>query len=154
MATPLQMPVDAEATTVGSVLGTLAFMSPEQARGETDALGPATDIYSLGAILYNILTGKTPLAAAGGSGQTKSEMLAHVRRGDFPRPKSINQNIASALQAISEKAMSHAPADRYKRGGPAGRRRRPLDGRRTRFRPGMNLGKLVFVARPNAIKLA
>src|SRR5205823_4931364 len=58
-ATPL---AGDDPTAVGSVLGTPAYMPPEQAEGRVDELGPASDIYSLGAILYAILTGKPPVS--------------------------------------------------------------------------------------------
>ncbi len=66
-------------TIAGSRVGTPSFMSPEQAAGHIDQLGPASDIYSLGATLYNILTGKPPFV---GSNLTKT--LARVVAGDFP----------------------------------------------------------------------
>ena len=68
-------------TLPGSALGTPAYMSPEQARGELDRLGPRSDVYSLGATLYCLLTGRPPF-----EGQDLGEVLRKVQRGDFPRP--------------------------------------------------------------------
>ena len=70
-------------TLPGSALGTPAYMSPEQARGELDRLGPRSDVYSLGATLYCLLTGRPPF-----EGEDLGEVLRKVQRGDFPRPGS------------------------------------------------------------------
>ncbi|HMP06441.1 MAG TPA: serine/threonine-protein kinase, partial [Lacipirellulaceae bacterium] len=83
---PLQ-PISADgstATQLGRVVGTPMYMSPEQAGGRIDQLGPATDVYSLGATLYQVLTGQAPFAAAG-----RDTVLIKVERGDFPRPRRI-----------------------------------------------------------------
>ena len=83
-------------------------MSPEQARGEVDNLGPAADIYSLGATLYYVLVGRAPF-----TDQDAPEILLNVERGEFPRPRHINPAIDRALDAICSKAMSLKPEDRY-----------------------------------------
>src|SRR5262249_38115896 len=71
-------------TRAGAVLGTPAYMSPEQAAGRLDELGPATDIYGLGATLYHLLTGQPPL-----SGSDTGAVLQKVLKGDFPRPGQV-----------------------------------------------------------------
>ncbi len=96
-------------TIEGQVVGTPGFMSPEQASGFVDALGPATDIYSLGAILYTILTGKTPFENA-----TKRDILAKILKGDFARPRALNAEIPAALEAICLQAMQTSPDSRYR----------------------------------------
>ena len=96
------------ATQPGGVSGTPAYMSPEQARGEVDRLGPATDIYSLSATLYCLLTGKAPVEE--GSPLT---VLDRVRRGEFPPPRAVRAGIPLALEAICLKAISFQPDDRY-----------------------------------------
>jgi serine/threonine-protein kinase len=93
----------------GSSLGTPAYMSPEQAAGKIDLLGPATDIYALGSTLYTILTGRPPI-----EGADLDEMLATVISGTFPRPREVNRTIPKPLEAICLKAMANDPADRYK----------------------------------------
>jgi len=95
-------------TIAGSRVGTPSFMSPEQAAGHIDRLGPASDIYSLGATLYNILTGKPPFV---GSDLTKT--LARVVKGDFPQPRSVKPSVPRALEGIVLKAMALEPGDRY-----------------------------------------
>jgi tetratricopeptide (TPR) repeat protein/tRNA A-37 threonylcarbamoyl transferase component Bud32 len=95
-------------TLPGSLLGTPAFMSPEQAEGRLDQLGPESDVYSLGATLYCLLTGKAPF----GDG-SQDQVLRQVRRGDFPAPRQVNPRVPVALEAICLKAMALGPADRY-----------------------------------------
>ena len=94
-------------TQVGRVVGTPTYMSPEQAAGRLDPLGPASDIYSLGATLYHLLAGQVPFSG------TEEEVLGNVQMGRFPRPRAIKPNVPRALEAISLKAMSRLPEDRY-----------------------------------------
>jgi tetratricopeptide (TPR) repeat protein len=94
-------------TLPGSTLGTPAYMSPEQADGNIDALGPRSDVYSLGATLYCLLTGKPPFAGSA------LEILARVRRGEFPSPRQLTGSIDRALEAVCMKAMALKPDDRY-----------------------------------------
>jgi serine/threonine-protein kinase len=95
-------------TSAGSVVGTPAYMSPEQADGDIDALGPPADVYSLGATLYVILTGKPPF-----EGSDPAGTLRRVRAGGLPPPRSVNPAVPAALDAVCRKAMARAPADRY-----------------------------------------
>jgi serine/threonine-protein kinase len=95
-------------TLPGSAIGTPSFMSPEQANGALDQLGPASDVYSLGATLYSLLTGKAPFE----KGDTP-EVLARVRRGDFPPPRQIQPDVPRPLEAVCLKAMALRPEDRY-----------------------------------------
>ena len=96
------------ATMAGSAIGTPAYMSPEQAAGKLDLLGPATDVYSLGATLYSLLTGKAPFAGA-----DHGAVLARVQRGDFPSPRQVKADVPKALEAICRKAMALRPEERY-----------------------------------------
>jgi serine/threonine protein kinase len=95
-------------TQPGSVLGTPAYMLPEQAAGAMDQLGPRSDVYSLGATLYAILTGRAPI-----EGKDQADVLDRTRRGDFPAPRALSRDVDPALDAICRKAMSAHPDDRY-----------------------------------------
>src|SRR5262249_43252047 len=98
-------------TLPGSALGTPAYMSPEQAEGDLEHLGPRSDVYSLGATLYYLLTGGPPFAG------DAAEVIPRVQRGDFPPPRVIDASIDRALEAVCLKAMALRPADRYASGG-------------------------------------
>ena len=95
-------------TIPGTALGTPAYMSPEQAEGRLDLLGPASDIYSLGATLYVVLTGRAPF-----DGDDAAEVLRKVQRGEFARPRAVNSSIPKPLEAICVNAMALKQADRY-----------------------------------------
>ena len=95
-------------TLPGSALGTPAYMSPEQASGELDRLGPRSDVYSLGATLYSLLTGKPPL-----EGDEVGEALRKVQSGEFAAPRQIDASLDRALEAVCLKSMATAPKDRY-----------------------------------------
>lgn len=107
-------------TEMGSVVGTPAFMSPEQAAGRLDKIGPAADIYSLGATLFYVLSGQTP-ADAGKPSDEKSvdvgKVLQRVAKGDLPSVLKVNSRLASGLwkpiAMICSKAMSLEIEDRY-----------------------------------------
>jgi len=92
----------------GSAIGTPAFMSPEQAEGDTSRIGTASDIYSLGATLYNLLAGVPPFTDRSVLG-----VLVKVRNGEFPPPHMIKPDVPKALEAICLKAMARRPEDRY-----------------------------------------
>jgi serine/threonine-protein kinase len=95
-------------TLPGSALGTPAYMSPEQARGDLEALGPASDVYSLGATLYCLLTGRAPF-----EDDDVGAMLRAVQRGEFPAPRTIDPSIDRALDAVCLTAMATHPRARY-----------------------------------------
>jgi serine/threonine protein kinase len=97
-----------EQTQAGSAVGTPAYMSPEQAEGRLDLLGPRSDVYCLGATLYHLLTGRAPCEA-----EQVGEVYEKIRAGDIPRPRSLNQRVAPALEAICLKALALKPGDRY-----------------------------------------
>jgi serine/threonine-protein kinase len=95
-------------TFAGTAIGTPAYMSPEQAEGRLDLLGPATDVYGLGVTLYAVLAGHAPF-----DGENVGEILMKVRRGEFPRPRSVQPRVPRALEAICLKAMALGQSDRY-----------------------------------------
>jgi eukaryotic-like serine/threonine-protein kinase len=90
------------------IAGTPAFMSPEQAEARLDELGPASDVYSLGAILYVLLTGRNAF-----SGSSSEQVLAQVRLGRFLPPCRVNAKAPRALEAVCLKAMALLPRERY-----------------------------------------
>lgn len=95
-------------TVPGEILGTPAYMSPEQAEGRHDLLDERTDVYSLGAVLYEILTGSPPF-----SGKDTREIL---RRVVVQPPVPPSQRVAGAprpLEAVCLKALAKPPEDRY-----------------------------------------
>ena len=94
-------------TLPGSALGTPAYMSPEQAAGRLDILGPRSDVYSLGATLYSLLTGTPPFEGDGGG------VLQAVQRGEFPPPRQVDPSLDRALEAVCLKAMALRPEDRH-----------------------------------------
>jgi len=108
--TPLQpsTPSTPAETLAGSALGTPQFMSPEQAAGQHDRVGLASDIYSLGATLYVVLTGQAPFPD-----NDVGRVLQKVRCGEFSRPRQVKPAVPPALEAICLKAMAREPPERY-----------------------------------------
>jgi serine/threonine protein kinase/Tfp pilus assembly protein PilF len=96
-----------ERTNEGAVIGTPAFMPPEQARGVVDSLDHRADIFSLGATMYAVLAGQPPYTAG------DENLLERVRLGQFARPRDINPKVPRPLEAICLKAMALAPEERY-----------------------------------------
>jgi eukaryotic-like serine/threonine-protein kinase len=105
MAEPDDLPF---LTRPGSAIGTPQYMSPEQASGDLERIGPASDVYGLGATLYCLLVGHGPFA-----GGELADVLTRVRRGIFPAPRRLRRSIDPALEAICLKAMALEPAERH-----------------------------------------
>jgi hypothetical protein len=95
-------------TVSGTMIGTLAYMSPEQARGDK-AIGEASDIYGLGAILYEVLTRSTPYP-----GSSEAEVLARILDdAPPPSPRAVRADLPRDLGNICRTALAKRPGDRY-----------------------------------------
>lgn len=103
---------EVEPTQMGTMVGTLQYMSPEQAIGRMDLIGPATDVFALGATLYHLLTGQAPYQA-----KSRDELVSAVREGRFPSPRQINKSVAPPLESVCLRALAADPADRYASAG-------------------------------------
>jgi WD40 repeat protein/serine/threonine protein kinase len=96
----------------GDVMGTPCYMPPEQARGRLEDIGPHSDVYSVGALLYELLTGRRPYVEPGDQ-PTPQAVLGALLHGPPTAIETIRQHVPSELTAICEKAMARLPADRY-----------------------------------------
>ena len=96
------------ATMTGEAVGTPAYMSPEQAAGKLDQLGPATDVYALGATLYSILTGNPPI-----EGRSTGELLYNALEGRIIPLNRHGRQVPKPLEAICLRALATEPTARY-----------------------------------------
>jgi len=92
----------------GAIVGTPAYMSPEQARGEAAAIGPRTDVFTFGANLFHLVTGKPP-----GHGDDLRVLISRRRTGDIPRLRAARPEVPARLDAICSRAMALRPEHRY-----------------------------------------
>ena len=123
------------ATRMGSAVGTPQYMSPEQAAGRLDLIGPRSDVYSLGATLYCLLTGKAPLSDRPAIDLDRRSAAAACSKAKSRRRARSMPDVPKPLEAICLKAMAVRPEDRYRIGPAIGRRHRALAGRRTDLGP-------------------
>ena len=98
---------DPQLTREGQVMGTPAYMSPEQAAGRTDLVGPATDVYGLGAILFDLLCDRPPFLGSAG------EILGRVQTEEVPSPRRFSPRVPRDLETICLKAMRKELSLRY-----------------------------------------
>jgi serine/threonine protein kinase len=99
---------DAGLTQEGMILGTVSYMPPEQAAGELEAIGPAADIYSLGAMLYELLTGRPPF-----QGKSVMGTLSQIATGQVVAPHTLKPAVGLELSAICLKCLEKEPEMRY-----------------------------------------
>jgi formylglycine-generating enzyme required for sulfatase activity len=95
-------------TSTGAAVGTPAYMSPEQINGDPQALGPATDSYSLGVILFELLTGRRPFDAPG-----VEQLYFQIFQEERPKPSQVRPDVPPGLDAVCLRALAKKPGDRF-----------------------------------------
>lgn len=100
-------PMESDLTTTGAAIGSPAYMAPEQVEADLDRIGVRTDVYALGVILYELLTGRRPFDGKGLS------VLGQITSGNPPPPVSASVSVNASLEAVCLKAMAFRPEDRF-----------------------------------------
>lgn len=143
-------PDELTVTQSGQIVGTLLYMSPEQARGEIHSLSNRTDIYAMGVVLYVMLTGKRPFEST--SSQT---IIYHILRDDPKSPRQLVRQIPRDIETICLKALQKEPQNRYASAmAMAEDLQHFLDGRPITARPAGSLQKTMKFVRRNRLTTA
>jgi serine/threonine protein kinase len=100
---------DPHLTASGQILGTPAFMPPEQAQAKSEAVGPHSDVYSAGAVLYYLLTQRPPFTA-----ESVADLLDLVRFREPVSPRALNPSVPRDLETICLKCLEKDPIRRYR----------------------------------------
>jgi serine/threonine-protein kinase len=98
-----------DATTTGVIAGTPSYMAPEQASGHGTEIGPAVDVYSLGAILFELLTGEPPFRR-----ENPLDTMLDILGREPPYPRQLNPRVPHGLELICLKCLAKSPSDRYR----------------------------------------
>jgi serine/threonine protein kinase len=99
-------------TVTGQVMGSVPYMAPEQAAGQSHRATPATDVWSLGVVLYEILAGQRPFR-----GSTHTDVLHHIQHSEPPRPNQLRPGVPAELERICRKCLDKDPQWRYASAG-------------------------------------
>lgn len=138
---------DVELTQTGAVLGTPAYMAPEQAAGRGRDIGPATDVWALGVILYELVAGRRPFVA-----DSAEDVKRQILVADPPQPRQLRPGVGVSLETVILRCLEKDPARRYASAGAlADDLGRYLRGEPTRARPPGRAGRAWLAARRHPV---